>query len=312
VGQQINTPFLDRSPFLHPDMQTLYFSSSGHGGFGKMDVFKTTRLDDTWTNWSTPVNLGREINTPNNDWGYKVSTDGATAYFSYATEGSSYEDIYQVELPEKMRPLAVSTISGTLTDSYNLPIDAEIIIEDLETGKIVSQLKSNPRTGEFFAILPGNRKYSYYIKKEDYFPISNNIDLTNNRRVEINENLKLFTIAELTEKGVNLTLENIFFDTDKSKLQKESFSELNRVSALIKTNNFKIELFGHTDNIGEKDYNLQLSQKRADAVRKYLITKGIPASDISAFGKGEAEPIENNDDEKGKAKNRRVEVKFKN
>jgi OOP family OmpA-OmpF porin len=130
--------------------------------------------------------------------------------------------------------------------------------------------------------------------------------------VEINENLKLFTIAELTEKGVNLTLENIFFDTDKSKLQKESFSELNRVSALIKTNNFKIELFGHTDNIGEKDYNLQLSQKRADAVRKYLITKGIPASDISAFGKGEAEPIENNDDEKGKAKNRRVEVKFKN
>ena len=312
LGQQINTPFLDRSPFLHPDMQTLYFSSTGHGGFGEMDVYKTTRLDDTWTNWSTPINLGREINTPNNDWGYKVSTDGATAYFSFSSEGSENEDIYQVELPQKMRPLAVSTISGTLKDSYGLPIDAEIIIEDLETGKVVSELKSNPKTGEFFVVLPDNRKYSYYIKKEDYFPISNNLDLSNNKRVEINENLKLFTIAELTEKGVNLTLENIFFDTNKAILKKESFAELNRVVALIKTNNFKIELFGHTDNVGKNDYNLLLSQKRADAVRKYFIEKGIPPADVSALGKGEAAPIEKNDSEKGKAKNRRVEVKFKN
>ncbi|MFT6320094.1 MAG: outer membrane protein OmpA-like peptidoglycan-associated protein [Granulosicoccus sp.] len=312
LGQQINTPFLDRSPFLHPDMQTLYFSSTGHGGFGQMDVFKTTRLDDTWTNWSTPVNLGREINTPNNDWGYKVSTDGATAYFSFSSETSQNEDIYQVELPEKMRPLAVSTISGTLSDSYGLPIDAEIIIEDLETGKIVSELKSNPKTGEFFVVLPDNRKYSYYIKKENYFPISNNIDLSNHKRVEINENLKLFTIAELTEKGVNLTLENIFFDTNKAVLKKESHAELNRVFTFIKTNNFKIELFGHTDNVGENKYNLQLSQKRADAVRKYFIAKGIPAADISALGQGETKPIESNDSEKGKAKNRRVEVKFKN
>lgn len=312
LGQQINTPYLDRSPFLHPDMKTLYFSSVGHGGFGQMDVFKTTRLDDTWTNWSTPVNLGREINTSNNDWGYKVSTDGATAYFSFSSEGSPNENIYQVELPQKMRPLAVSTISGTLKDSYDLPIDAEIIIEDLATGKIVSELKSNPKTGEFFAVLPDNRKYSYFIKKENYFPISNNIDLTNNKKVKINENLKLFTVAELTEKGVNLTLENIFFDTDKATLKKESYAELNRVLALIKTNNFKIELFGHTDNVGEKKYNLQLSQKRADAVMKYFIEKGIPATDISAQGKGETKPIESNDTKKGKAKNRRVEIKFKN
>lgn len=312
LGKQINTPFLDRSPFLHPDMKTLYFSSTGHGGFGEMDVFKTTRLDDSWTNWSTPVNLGKEINTPNNDWGYKVSTDGKTAYFSFSTEETTYEDIYQVELPKKMRPLAVSTISGTLKDSYGLPIDAEIIIEDLETGKIVSQLKSNPKTGEFFAVLPDNRKYSYYIKKDNYFPISNNIDLSNNKKVVINENLQLYTVAELTEKGVNLTLENIFFDTNKAKLKKESYAELNRVYTLIKSNNFKIELFGHTDNAGKKDYNQQLSQRRADAVRQYLIGKGIPAEDISAFGKGETEPIEDNNSEKGKSKNRRVEVRFIN
>ena len=87
---------------------------------------------------------------------------------------------------------------------------------------------------------------------------------------------------------------------------------MNRVFTFIKTNNFKIELFGHTDNVGENKYNLQLSQKRADAVRKYFIEKGIPAADISALGQGETKPIESNDSEKGKAKNRRVEVKFKN
>ena len=128
----------------------------------------------------------------------------------------------------------------------------------------------------------------------------------------INENLQLFTVAELTEKGMNLTLENIFFDTNKAILKKESFAELDRVFALIKTNNFKIELFGHTDNVGKDKYNLQLSQKRADAVRNYFIEKGLPSTDISALGKGETKPIESNKTEKGKAKNRRVEVKFKN
>lgn len=310
IGNRINTPFRDRSPFLHPDMKTLYFSSDGHGGLGKLDVYKTTRLDDSWTNWSTPVNLGREINTPNHDWGYKVSTDGTTAFFSFSPDNSMSEDIYKVDLPKAMRPQAVSTISGVLKNSQGAPVDAEIVIEDLESGKVVAQLKSNPQTGEFFAVLPDNRKYSYHIQKENYFPIANNIDLSQNQQVEIKENLEMFTVAELTEKGINITLENIFFDTDKYELKPESFSELNRVLNLIQANNFKVELFGYTDSDGNPNYNNTLSKNRADAVRSYLIKKGADASKISAIGLGESNPIASNKTENGKSKNRRVEVKF--
>ena len=310
LGSQINTPYMERTPFLHPDMRTLYFSSTGHGGFGELDVFKSTRLDDSWTNWSTPVNLGQQINTLSSDWGYKITTDGKKAYFSFSPEGTLMEKIYEVELPQAMRPESVSTIAGVLKNSEGKPLDAEIIIEDLTTGKIVATLRSNPKTGDFFAVLPDNRKYSYYIKKENYFPIANNIDLTNNETVAINEDLAMYTVDELTAKGVNITLENIFFDTDKYELQPASFSELNRLYAVIKTNNFKVELMGHTDSDGDAKYNLQLSQKRADAVKDYLIKKGIPAQNISAKGWGESQPIQKNDSEEGKAKNRRVEIRF--
>ena len=105
-----------------------------------MDVFKTTRLDDSWTNWSTPINLGKEINTPESDWGYKVSTDGITAYFNYSSD-SENEDIYKIQLPQAMRPEQVSTLAGVLLDSKNRPIEADIIIEDLSTGQIVMDLK---------------------------------------------------------------------------------------------------------------------------------------------------------------------------
>jgi len=310
LGARINTPFTDRSPFLHPDMKTLYFSSAGHGGLGQLDVFKTTRLDDSWTNWSTPVNLGKEINTPNHDWGYKVSTNGKTAYFSFSPEGTNSEDIYKVDLPKAMRPQAVSTIAGVLKNSSGDPVDAEIVIEDLNSGQVVAQLKSNPQTGEFFAVLPDNRKYSYYIQKEGYFPIANNIDLSGNQQVEMTENLEMFTVAELTEKGMNITLENIFFDTDKFELKPESFPELNRVAKLIQANGFKVELFGHTDSDGNPNYNNTLSQNRANSVRNYLIKNGVDSSRISALGLGESKPIMSNKTVKGKAKNRRVEVKF--
>ena len=311
LGSTVNTPRIDRSPYLHPDMKTLYFSSIGHGGLGGMDVFKTTRLDDTWTNWSTPINLGREVNTSESDWGYKVSTEGSIAYFNSSTENGD-EDIFQIELPEKMRPRQVSTLAGVLLDSNGLPIEADIIIEDLSTGTKVLELKSDPNTGEFFAVLPDQKKYSYYVKKENFFPISNNIDLTTNQNLVINKKIKLYEVTELASKGLSLTLENIFFDTDKYELKPASFQELDRLAALILSNNFKIDVAGHTDDSGKESYNKILSQNRANAVMNYFSQKGIPPAHMTARGFGESRPIVDNSTEEGKAKNRRVEIRFKN
>ena len=116
LGPTINTPFCDRSPILHPDMKTLYFCSQGHGSIGDMDVFKSTRLrDDSWTEWSEPVSLGKEINTTDSECWYKISTDGKTAYFSKTVNGN--QDIFWLNLPEKMRPNPVATVSGREMDS---------------------------------------------------------------------------------------------------------------------------------------------------------------------------------------------------
>ncbi|HNG91101.1 MAG TPA: hypothetical protein PK858_12880, partial [Saprospiraceae bacterium] len=125
----INTAEEDRSAFLHPDMQTLYFSSAGHPGMGGLDVFMTTRLDDTWLHWSKPINLGKEINTLSDDWAYKITTDGSTAWFS--NRRSSFDqNIYTVPLPAPLRPKPVRMVELSLKDDDGKPLDAEIILED--------------------------------------------------------------------------------------------------------------------------------------------------------------------------------------
>ncbi len=312
MGAIINTPYLERTPFLHPDMKTLYFSSDGHGGLGRLDVYKTTRLDDSWTNWSTPVNLGKAINTPENDWGYKVSTDGEIAYFAFKESNQKGQDLYKIVLPTDLRPEKVSIISGQLKDANNNPLFAEIVWEDLETGKEVGRLKSNPTTGEFFITLPNHKKYSYYIRKKGYFPKSNHIDLKSETNTTIiKEDLKIIKISEMVEKELALPLQNLFFATGKYELEPSSFLELDRLAEIIETNNyFQTEIAGHTDSQGLKADNLKLSQNRAEAVKEYLVKKGCDGAKITAKGYGANKPIGDNKTAAGRQNNRRVEVLF--
>ena len=109
IGKAINTPGMERSPFLHPDMKTLYFSSDREGTLGDLDVWVTRRLSDTcWNCWSEPENLGAQINTTGRDCWYKISTDGKTAY--YAQKRGRRHDIYCVELPEDKRPETITVL----------------------------------------------------------------------------------------------------------------------------------------------------------------------------------------------------------
>ncbi|MEI7504867.1 MAG: hypothetical protein WCJ61_16455, partial [Paludibacter sp.] len=142
LGSVINTRFCDRMPFLHPDMKTLYFSSDGHGGFGELDVNKSTRLADScWNCWSEPINLGKEINTESSDWGYKIATDGQTAYFAKSNETGQNFDIYYLNLPKELQPNPVVTVSGKILDKNNQPISVEIRWKDIDTGEDIGQSK---------------------------------------------------------------------------------------------------------------------------------------------------------------------------
>ena len=176
LGPTINTSFTDRSPVLHPDMKTLYFSTDGRPTRGGLDVYMSTRLrEDSWTEWSEPVSLGKEINTVGTDCWYKISTDGKLAYF--AKEGKDYMyDLYTLPIPEHLRPEQVATISGKITDSEGKPVVTVLKWENLETHEQVGQSQTDPTDGSFFIVLPEGKNYGYYIDDENLFPIANNID----------------------------------------------------------------------------------------------------------------------------------------
>lgn len=315
LGETINTSWAERSPYLHPDGKTLYFCSSGHPGLGKLDVFVSTRLkEDSWTEWSEPINLGKAINGVGSDWGYRVNTNGTYAYF--AAEGlpgnRGGSDIYVQELPQAMRPQQVATVRGVVTDTEGRPLAATIKWEDLSTGKEVGELSSDEETGKYFITLPLGKNYGYYAEKDDYYPVTKSIDLRRTSEgVDVEVNITMMPIEKIAEEGTSVRLNNIFFDVDKASLRPESEAELDRFAGLlVRFPNEVIEISGHTDSTASATYNQNLSQRRAQSVVDYLITRGIPAKNLVAKGYGEEKPVADNGLEEGRSLNRRVEFRF--
>lgn len=306
LGPKINTPGLERKPYLHADMHTLYFSSDRHGNLGDLDVFKITRLsDDSWTEWSEPVNLSAQINSPRQEWGYKISTDGSTAYYSNGN------DLYTLLLPPSMRPNAVATISGTVTDENGRKVGVTIRWEDLETHENIGQLQTDPNDGSFYLVMPLGKNYGYYIDDELYFPLSNNIDLREQKKsIEIEKNIQLTSYKKMIEEGIPVQVNNLFFPVNEYELLPQSENELIRVAEILKKRNIRVEISGHTDSSGDPKKNQVLSRQRAESVRTFLIKQGCDASLLVAKGYGPNRPIADNVTVEGKQLNRRVELQF--
>ena len=311
LGPTINTGFTDRSPFLHPDMKTLYFSTNGRETRGSVDVYMSTRLrDDSWTEWSEPVSLGGEINTPGADCWYKISTEGTLAYF--AKEGSAdMYDLFSIKLPEHLRPTPVATISGRLTDNQGRPVSTVMRWENLETQEQVGISQTDPADGSFFIVLPEGKNYGYYIDDSTHFPIANNIDLRGkNEAVHIENDITVTSFEQMIKEQIPMPLNNLFFATNEYSLQPASINELERVVTILRNHPYHIEIGGHTDNIGSEASNLKLSEQRAKAVLEWLVAHGIPREQLSARGYGESRPVVSNTTEEGRSKNRRVEIRF--
>lgn len=311
LGPVINTPYCDRSPYLHPDMKTLYFSSSGHGGFGKLDVFKSTRLHDScWNCWSTPVNLGKYINTPEEDWGYKISSSGEKAYFAKRSMRGDH-DLFEINLPSEMRPEKVVLIEGVIRDADGSPVSAEVLWEDLESGELLGKANSNPVNGQYVVILPFDRFYAYYVQKEGYFPSSERIDLRDSTStLKVVNDIDIISYEKLKRSNAYISLNNVFFEFGKYALLPESTAELKRLIKIIEGKAIKLEIAGHTDDVGTPEYNLELSEKRAISVRDFLISNGCEQADISVIGYGSSRPATSNDSDEDRSKNRRVEIRF--
>ena len=304
-GTPLNSAQEDITPFLAADGKTLYFSSARPGGFGSNDIYMSRRLDDTWLAWSEPQNLGYPINTPAWDAYYSVPASGAFAYFVSTVNTFGLSDIFRVPLQKEDKPTPVLLLTGITKDFANAPLPARIYYQKLSDTLRQGEARANPETGAFTIALPAGEQWQFRAELDGYYPISENIDLRKlDSYLEQSRDLVLVPIA----RGSTILLNNIFFDFDKASLTSESIPELQRlVSFLNSQGDVRIQISGHTDSVGTVEYNISLSQARAQAVVDYLISHGISSSRLTAVGYGKGIPVESNETEEGRGKNRRVE-----
>jgi len=304
LGDEINTPLSEVSPYLSPDGKTLYFASAGHPGFGDLDVFMSVYED---CKWSEPVNLGKPLNSTGEDEFFSIGGSGEIAYFATDREGShGGSDIYTIPIPEEMRPKPTVVVTGIVSNAKKQePVGAWVLIEDINTGEMISVNKSNSETGKYLVVLPSGRNYSVTANKEGYFFYSQLFEVDKDIQYqEIEKNIELKPI----EKGARVVLNNIFFETGKAELTPESRLELDKAVDLIRANpTMVIEVGGNTDNVGNDDYNMSLSHERAKSVRQFLVEAGTQPERIQAKGYGETNPVADNETDEGRAANRRTE-----
>ncbi|MDB5236536.1 MAG: hypothetical protein JWR44_3529 [Hymenobacter sp.] len=307
LGRNVNTPGSDFAPFLAADEKTLYFASDGRGGYGKSDIFYTKRLDDTWTNWSPPRNLGPVVNSPDFDAYYTVSAAGQDAYLVSSRNGTDgSKDIFRISLAPAFQPEVVTLITGQVLDvNTKKPIRAIIHYENLLTGEEIGVTETDPRDGSYTIVLPSGVQYGYRAEAKGYIAENANLDVTAKDKYS-EQKQDLFLVP--FNVGQTVKLNNIFFQQSKYYLTTSSYPELARLIRIMKDYpTVEIKLSGHTDNQGDPALNLKLSLDRVNEVKKYLSSHGINGGRITTEGFGDTKPLASNDQEETRAKNRRVE-----
>lgn len=308
LGDSVNTPWLEQSPFIHPDQQSLYFSSTGWPGMGQGDLFLS--ILDSDSDWSEPENLGYPINTHNDEIGLSVNARGNRAYFASDREEGKDTDLYSFELPPETRPVLVSYLTGRVYDSGNMKgIGAVLQLIDLETEEIVMELESHQEKGDYLISLPTDRDYALNVSADGYLFHSAHFSFAGTHGAT--DPMRRDIPMERITAGNSVVLHNVFFETDSHELKEESMVELNKVYTFMKQNpSIQVEISGHTDNTGSPGHNQELSDQRAKSVVEYLTQKGIEPGRLLSSGYGEKKPLADNRTEEGRSMNRRTELKI--
>lgn len=333
IRAKINTPYDEITLVPLPDGQTYYFTSNGHNTMGGLDVFKITYKDSAW---GDAVNLGYPVNTPDDDVLYSISADGSVAYIARSSSDSTLHDIYKVTFMKTAKPtvdkvdgidlaigkygyklpkaepaaniqtMDLTVLKGNITDQFtNEPLFATIELTDNATNQVIATFNSNEQTGSYLVSLPVAKDYGIAVKAENCLFYSDNVIIGASKGYkEIVKNIQLQKITV----GSKVVLKNIFFATGKSTLTESSTTELlNLLKLMNDIPTLRIEISGHTDNVGSASKNKILSEQRAKAVVTYLVEKGISQDRLVFAGYGFERPIASNKTKKGRQQNRRTE-----
>ncbi|WP_157716027.1 OmpA family protein [Roseivirga echinicomitans] len=377
MGPVINSAGEEEGQFLMPDKKTMFFTSEGHSGYGKKDIYVTRRLDNSWTSWTEPENLGPVINTEEDDMFLFIPQNGSLAYFCREVDGNDL-DIFSMTLPLVTRQLRLVTLCGAIKDpETGDPLDAEVVFSRLRDGVEVGRVRTDA-AGNYCTELPADEIYTYRAEIPGFIPVGATVDLLdisevnvfavtldkldldsadlatgepisipanimkavaidlalpqikrdtfellNAQRRELDEaptqsNALVSDIqrpiininAQVVKAapGASFIIRNVFFDFDKDLLKPRSWTEIRNLAKFM--NDYPtaiVELAGHTDNYGSPEYNIDLSRRRVEAVRKALAGLGIKEDRLKFVWYGESVPLATNRTDMGRALNRRVE-----
>ena len=306
LGPEVNTIGDESCPFIHADNQTLYFTSSGHPGYGGDDLFLTRKGEKG--KWGTPQNLGYPINTIENEGSLVITADGAVAYYaSDRNDSRGGLDLYTFGMRNNIRPVKTLWVKGKVFDkNTGKGLPSAIALADLKTKDIISKVQTD-ETGNYLITLPVGRDYAFNVNRRGYLLYSENFPFS---RKTPDSTYNIDIPLQPLAANASIILKNIFFDVNKFQLKPESQVELDNVVLLLKENpTLKIQINGYTDNAGKPADNSTLSNNRAKAVVDYISSRGIDAGRMSYQGFGEKMPLADNSTEEGRARNRRTELK---
>lgn len=309
LGRSINTVNDEVSPFIHPNNKTLYYATNGLPGFGGFDIYYSNELDEQW---EKPENLGPPINNGEDQVSLFITADGNRGY--YSNEDNKSKDrkgiIYEFDVPQSKRvKYRTSFVSGIVRDSLTQkPLKAKIELYDLKSDKRVALVSSDSINGKYLMVLTEGSEYALYVESKGYLFQSRTF---NYQKGDDSQSIEIDFLLSPIKEGAKTVLNNIFFETDKYELTDNSKTELKKVIEFLKANPLvKIQIEGHTDNVGSRDYNLELSLKRAISVQTFIIDNGIVQKRVSCKGYGSDQPKVQNNSEENRQQNRRIEFKI--
>ncbi len=313
LGPVVNSAGFEFAPFLSKDARSLYFSSYGFAGYGSADIYVSERIGDGWTQWTAPLNMGPEVNSPKFDAYYRELEDGSVLFSSTRSGSKGFSDLFLIDniqshfkqevvecqpVPEEFIPDSLRTWPQIISWGSHQPLGALKIIVSID-GSVIQQFNTSDTTISF----PYRKGFMIQLE------LSSPLVPTQVHSIITTDSGKMHTLKlGLLNRETAFSSNNILFERDASILLPESYPTLNRLALWIKEQQqLKIQISGHTEPGGNKSYNRKLSENRAKAVKDYLVSKGVSPKQLVAKGFGGSKPLQTGNDLESRSANRRVE-----